>query len=289
MDQVGTDDYLSLILSLPNLDPQTIFSIFFLTLARLLPIMAIAPFLGSKNVPRVIRMMFSVSLVAIFLPQNLMQTHVELPYNLKFILFMVKELAIGTALGFLASVPFYIAQMSGSLIDHQRGSASLQVTDPTTQSQTGPLGILYNYVLIAIFYSLSGPFFFFDGIAISYELIPVDGLINSAFFSKNDTFWTQMINLFQMMMNLSIQLAAPALIGILLTDMFLGIANRLAPQVQIVFLGISLKSWVGIAMLAAAWVLIIKTLGKESLIWMKSLIQYIEQVGRLFGPSGPYS
>lgn len=289
MTQIGTDDYLSLVLSLPQLQPQTIFSIFFLTLARLLPIMAIAPFLGSKNVPRVIRMMFSVSLVAVFLPQNLMLIHAELPYNLKFIFFMVKELAIGTALGFLASVPFYVAQMSGSLIDHQRGSASLQVTDPTTQSQTGPLGIIYNYVLIAIFYAFSGPFFFFDGIALSYQLIPVDGLLSSAFFSKNDTFWSQILNLFQFMMNLSIQLAAPALIGILLTDMFLGIANRLAPQVQIVFLGISLKSWVGIALLATAWALFIKVLGKEAIDWMKTMIKYIQHVGNLYGPSAPHT
>lgn len=284
MAQIGTDDYLSLIQSLPHLAPQTIFSIFFLTLARLLPIMALAPFLGSKNVPRVIRMMFSISLVAIFLPQNLMITHAELPYNLKFIFYMVKELAIGTVLGFLASIPFYVAQMSGGLIDHQRGSASLQVTDPTTQTKTGPLGILYNYVLIAVFYSLGGLFYFFDGIALSYQLIPVDGLINPAFFSINNTFWSQMIGLFQMMMTLCIQLAAPPLIGILLTDMFLGIANRLAPQVQIVFLGISLKSWVGIAMLAAAWVLIIKVLGKESIQWTKTLFQHIYEIGHLYGP-----
>lgn len=84
------------------------------------------------------------------------------------------------------------------------------------------------------------------------------------------------------MMNLSIQLAAPALIGILLTDMFLGIANRLAPQVQIVFLGISLKSWVGIALLTAAWALIIKVMGKEAIAWMKSVNQLIQQIGHYF-------
>lgn len=285
MNQNGIDDYISLILSLPQLQPATVMSIFFLTLARLLPIVSIAPFLGSRNVPRVIRMMFSVALVAIFLPQNLVMTHSELPYNMTFIGYMAKELMIGFMLGFLAAVPFYIAQMSGSLIDHQRGAASLQVTDPTTQSQTGPVGILYNYVLIALFFSLSGPFFFMEGIASSYKLIPVDGLINPAFFTQDITFWNQIFGLFQLMMSLSIQLAAPALIGILLTDMFLGIANRLAPQVQIVFLGISLKSWVGIAMLAAAWVLILKVLGKESIQWMHNLKEMIEQIGKTYGPS----
>lgn len=275
----ATDDYVSLLLSLPQLQPATVLSLFFLTLARILPIIALAPFFGSKNVPMPIRMMFGVSLVCIFLPQNLMLAKGELPFNLAFIGFLAKEILIGMILGFLAAIPFYIAQMAGGLIDHQRGSAALQVTDPTTQSQTGPIGLLYNYMLIALFFSLNGPFLFLDGLASSYQLLPIDGLINPALFSLKTPLAKMIIDLFSRVMNLSIQLSAPALIGILLTDMFLGIANRLAPQVQIVFLGISLKSWVGIALLTAAWALIIKVMGKEAIAWMKAINQMIQQVG----------
>ncbi len=275
----ATDDYVSMLMSLPNLQPMTVLSIFFLTLARILPIMTLAPFLGSKNIPMTIRMMFSVALVAIFLPQNLLNASREIPYGMLFIGSFVKELLFGTVLGFLSSVPFMIAQMAGSLIDHQRGASSLQVSDPTTQTQTGPIGILYNYVLIALFYSLDGPFIFLDGVASSYKLIPVDGVINAALFSLQAPFWKQMFGLLQLMMNLSIQLSAPALIGVLLTDMFLGIANRLAPQVQIVFLGISLKSWVGIALLTIAWGLIIQVMGKESIQWIKSVNLMIQHLG----------
>jgi type III secretion protein T len=278
----ATDDYVSLLLSLPQLQPSTVLSLFFLTLSRILPIIALAPFFGSKNVPMPIRMMFGVSLVAIFLPQNLMIAKSDLPFSLTFIGYMTKELLIGMILGFLAAIPFYIAQMAGGLIDHQRGSAALQVTDPTTQSQTGPIGLLYNYVLIAIFFSLNGPFLFLDGLVSSYELIPVDGLLNPTLFSLTTPFAKMIVTLFSKIMNLSIQLSAPALIGILLTDMFLGIANRLAPQVQIVFLGMSLKSWIGIALLTAAWTLVIKVMGKEAIAWFKALNQMIQQIGRLY-------
>jgi type III secretion protein SpaR/YscT/HrcT len=275
----ATDTYLSLLLSLPHLQPATVLSLFFLTLARLLPIIGLAPFLGSKNVPMAIRMMFSISLVAIFLPQNLLVAHGELPFNLAYIGFLLKELLIGVMLGFLSSIPFLIAQMAGSLIDHQRGASALQVTDPTTQTQTGSIGMLYNFTLIAVFFSLNGPFIFLDGVATSYQLIPVDHLINPDFFSLHVPFWKQMIGLLQTIMNLCIQLAAPSLISILLTDMFLGIANRLAPQVQIVFLGMSLKSWVGIALMTAAWGLTIRFMGKEAVDWVKMLIRYIQQIG----------
>ena len=275
----ATDNYASLLLSLPHLQPATVLSLFFLTLARILPILALAPFFGAKNVPMTIRMMFGVALTAIFLPANLMGAKAELPFNMIFVGFMLKELMMGFALGFLAAVPFFIAQMSGSLIDHQRGSSALQVTDPTTQSQTGPIGILYNYVLIAIFFTLNGPFLFLDGLANSYKLIPVDGLFSPTLFSLHTSLGKLIIGLFATVMNLSIQFSAPALIGILLSDMFLGIANRLAPQVQIVFLGMSLKSWVGIALLTAAWALIIKVIGKESITWIQSINDLIQQIG----------
>jgi type III secretion protein T len=278
----ATDDYLSLLLSLPNLQPTTVLSLFFLTLARLLPIMVLAPFLGAKNVPMTIRMMFSVALVAIFLPQNLLKASQEIPFGMLYIGFLVKELLIGTILGFLATVPFFIAQMAGSLIDHQRGASSLQVTDPTTQSQTGPIGILYNYVLIAVFFSLNGPFLFFDGIASSYELIPADKLISPTLFSMQTPFWKQIFQLGEYTFNLATQISAPAVIGVLLTDSFLGIANRLAPQVQIVFLGMSLKSWIGIALMTASWGIVIQFMGKEAIGWIKTLNQLIHQIGLSF-------
>lgn len=284
MDSLSaTDTYLSLLLSMPHLQPATVLSLFFLTLARVLPIIALAPFLGSpKGVPMAVRMMFGIALVAIFLPQNLMHAKGELPFNFTFVMLLIKELFMGIIIGFFAAIPFYIAQMAGGLIDHQRGASALQVTDPTTQTQTGPIGSLYNYVLIALFFSLGGPFIFLNGLGTSFQLIPVDGFINGTLFSWNTLFGKTIINLLSSTMTLAIQLSAPALIGILLTDMFLGIANRLAPQVQIVFLGISLKSWVGIALLTAAWALIIRVLGKESIAWMKSINQLIEQVGHYY-------
>lgn len=278
----ATDNYLSLYLSLPHLQPTTVLSVFFLTLSRLLPILTLAPFLGAKNLPMAVRMMFGLALTAIFLPQNLLHVKGEILFGAPFIGYMIKELIVGFVIGFFSSVPFFIAQMAGSLIDHQRGSSSLQVTDPTTQSQTGSIGIFYNYVLIALFMSMGGIFFFLEGVATSYQLIPIDGLISRDLFHLNTPFWKKGFKAMEYMFDLSIQLSAPALIGILLTDMFLGIANRLASQVQIVFLGMPLKSWVGIALLTAAWGLIIQVMGKESMSWMKTINLMIQGVGQAY-------
>lgn len=277
----STDLYLPFLLALFQLEPLTILSVFFLTLARLVPIIVLAPFMGGKNFPVTIRIMFATALVALFLPQNLLAIQQDIPYDFFWVTLMLKELLIGIVLGFLASIPFFLVQMSGSLIDHSRGSSALQVNDPTTQSQTGPIGVLFNYTLLAIFFTLNGPFLFFEGLAESYALVPVDQFASQTLFIQGGTYWKYVSTLLGIMFSLSVRLAAPAIIGILLTDLFLGIANRLAPQVQIVFLGISLKSWVGIALLAASWGLVMMVMGRESLNWFKALNQFIQQGGSL--------
>jgi len=278
----ATENYLSLLLSLPHLQPMTVLSVFFLTLGRLLPIVNLAPFLGTKNIPAPMRMGFSIALVAIFLPQNLLVVHGDIGFTADFIGYFLKELVIGFVLGFLATVPFLIAQMAGSLVDFQRGASSLQVSDPTTQSQTGPIGQLANFILIALFFSLDGPFLYLNGIADSYRLIPVNGLFNTLVINAQNPFWQQAYGLAGLMMDMAIQLSAPALIGILLTDLFLGIANRLAPQVQIVFLGIALKSWVGIALLTAAWGMMLQVMSKEAIGWFQALNWMIHTIGQAY-------
>jgi type III secretion protein T len=283
MDNIllSTDSYFNMLFKYASTDPMTLLAVFFLILARILPIMILAPFFGAKNSPAPARMLFSVCIVAIMLPGVIIPLKENISLNTLFIGYALKELLVGAILGFLVTIPFYTAQAAGNLIDNIRGSASLQVTDPTTQSQTGPVGIFYNYILIVVFFAVGGPFYFINALATSFQLIPINDVLNPAFFNMNAPFWKMIVTLMTHILSLAIQLGAPSLIGILMGEMFLGIANRLAPQVQIVFLGISLKSFIGLGLLAAAWFLILKQLGKESIIWLKVIYQTIEQVAPL--------
>jgi type III secretion protein T len=272
-----TDNYANMLLSIKAISPLSILSVFFLALARLLPIVYIAPFFGSKIVPAAVRILFSISMLAIFMPQILFSIKGEIAFDLIFVGYFIKEIVIGFILALLVTVPFYVAQSSGTLVDYMRGAQSLQVTDPTISTQTSPVGMLYNYILIVVFFAVGGPFFFIDSISKSYHLIPVDKFFNSLFFSMNIPIWKLLIGLLNYILTMAIQLGAPAIIGILMTEMFLGIANRLAPQVQIVFLGMPLKSWVGLALLAVAWSLVLQQLGKESNVWLKVIDNAIIQ------------
>lgn len=245
-----------------------VISLLFLFLARMLPIIALAPFFGARVLPHPVKVTFAISLWVIFLPQLLATIKTPLDFNLNLVLLMIKETFVGFALGFIISMPFTIVQNVGIIIDHQRGGASLMVNDPTIQNQSSPLGTLFNFVLIYLFFSIDGPFIFIEAIASSYEIIPVDAFFNPNFFLKGSAFWQTQIGLFNKVMVISIQLATPALLAILMTDVFLGIANRLAPQVQITFLGMPLKSLLALAVVCFGWKLFTEEMQKMLFEWL---------------------
>lgn len=271
----ATDTYTAFYGQLASYAPLSMLSLFLLTIFRLAPIIAVSPFLGSK-LPANIKMGLCVALAFIMLPHVVMTSKTAIVFNLTYITLLAKEFMMGIILAVFSSVPFYMAQGSGVLIDFARGSSSLQVNDPFTQTQASDLGILYNYIMIVIFYEVNGFTYFFDAVMGSFDIIPADGWINPAFFSFRHPFWETVWHLMTKIFAVSIQLAAPSLLAILMTELFLGIANRLAPQVQIAFLGMSLKSLAGLAMLAVAWVFIVKQLGVQLNLWLKEIPRVIQ-------------
>ena len=275
---IDTSDYASMVLSIPNIPPMSVLTLFFLGLIRIAPIVSLAPFLGSK-LPGSVKIGLAIALTAVLLPHIIFTAKMPPPtYDLTFLIYSLKEFLIGMIIAFLATIPFYIAQSSGVLIDFLRGSSALQVTDPFMQTQTSPIGILYNYVFVVLFYQIDGPFFFLNGVYQSYNLIPADAFINTAFFSLQQPFWKITTSLLTQFISLAMQLAAPSLVAILMGEMFLGIANRLAPQVQFAFLGIALKSLLAIALLWAGWFFILEQLGKQSLLWLQQMDRILQSI-----------
>lgn len=251
-----------------SLNPINILALFLLIIFRLIPIIVLAPFLGAKILPAPAKMGLSMALAVMLLPFLIPLSSTGVIFGFSLIAFLAKELIIGILIGFLSTIPFQIASSAGSLVDHQRGSSSLQVTEPIMRNQTSPIGNLLDQTLLMIFFYLGGPFLFFKVLILSYEMLPPDKLLSSTFFITKSPFWDTMITLGHHIMTLAVQFAAPPLVAMLMADVFLGIANRLAPQVQIAFLGMPFKSVLGIALLFLGWYFILKQMGKESMDWM---------------------
>jgi type III secretion protein SpaR/YscT/HrcT len=224
--------------------------------------MMLAPFFGSKVLPHPVKVALGLCLFAIFLPVLMKVTTTQVDFNLWFMVLLSKEIFIGFVLGFMISLPFSILQSAGIIIDHQRGGSSLMVNDPSTQSQASPIGLLYNHVFLFIFFTIDGPFLFIDALVTSYEVIPPDQLLHTSFFASTTPFWQTQFHLLNRFMVLTVQMASPGLITILMTDVFLGIVNRLAPQIQITFLGMPLKSLLALTIVCLGW----RTMSEQMII-----------------------
>jgi flagellar biosynthetic protein FliR len=261
-------NYVDLLSNLPNLTIMGVIPLFFLIIMRLAPSLVLAPFFGAKLAPGIAKMGLALCMATVFLPFVAANTKVQVSFNNAFLFYSLKEILIGIILGFFITIPFYMVQTSGTIIDYLRGASIMQSQDPSMQTQTSPIGILYNYVLIVIFFQIDGPILFFDAVLKSYELVPPAALINSEFLVHKNNFWNVCFDLVNQIITIAIQMAAPAIVSILMAEMFLGIANRLAPQVQIAFLGMSIKSLLGLSLLWAAWFFILKQFTKQAYNWL---------------------
>lgn len=258
--------------------PLTLLFLFF---ARFLPIVAQAPFFGARVLPQPVKVTFALMMFVVFLPHLLEVTKAPIHFDSFLVVLLAKEVFIGFLLGFMFSMPFMVVQNAGIIIDHQRGGASLMVNDPTIQNQSSPLGTLFNYMMILIFWGIDAPFLVINLISDSYTVIPPGEFFTSQFFMSNSSFWILMTQLLNRFMKLSIQLATPALLAILMTDAFLGIANRLAPQVQITFLGMPLKSLLALVVVAVGFRLFNDEIAKQAMIWMNTVASMIQ----MFNPA----
>jgi type III secretion protein T len=269
--------------------PFSLFSLIFLVVGRIVPIIAMAPFFGAKVLPHPVKVVLSICLMVMVLPKVVNQVTEPLAFNTTLIFLMIKELFIGTLLGFFVSLPFLIVSSSGTIIDHQRGAASLMVNDPTIQNQASPIGQLFNLILIVLFFNFGGPFYVIDTVLSSYDLVPPDKFLSPIFFSPESPITKKVESTMHDFVATMLQFAMPGLLVILMTDTFLGIINRLAPQVQITFLGMGLKSWLAIFIVCIGWSPFVEQMGKEIVVWLRDFLKLVQDlsVGQTSMPAVP--
>lgn len=144
------------------------------------------------------------------------------------------QVAMGLSLGFITMLAFAAVQAAGSLIDLFAGFSVAQAFDPMTETQTALFGRFYQLLAATLLFAINGHLLLFRGFMTSFEVVglqapglgdlselAVDGL--SAF------------------MIAAVEIAAPLLAALFLTEVALGLLARAAPQMNVFILGLPLK------------------------------------------------
>jgi flagellar biosynthetic protein FliR len=228
--------------------PQAFLVLFGLSFARFIAFITIVPFFGGSVVPSQVKVATATALVIITYPAllaELPQDGGPLPFGpVGFIGMLAKEVFVGFTLGFVASLVFEAVQVAGRIADLQRGSTMSELFAPQLQERVSELGQFKLQLAIVIFLTIGAHRFFITALVRSFEFIP------AMKFPHVEPGWTPAAEFLTMMtgsvLSIGIQLAVPIVVTLLLTDLFFGLINRVAPQVNVFFLSMPVKMWIGV-------------------------------------------
>lgn len=218
-----------------------------LIFVRVFAVLMLTPFIGGKGVPGRIRMVVGVVLttfVYVSMGDDFLQ---KLPANKGFLIALFfKEIFIGLAIGMTAIMCFYAIEAGGRIVDNQRGSANAQIFLPAL-GQVSIFGLFQYWLGLSFFCAISGHVIFLKAFLEGFVIFPV--YVMPHLTPGISPFLELMIRMSADVLILGTQLAAPVLIAIFLTDLVLGIANKMAPQIPVFEIGFMMKGYVGIVMM----------------------------------------
>lgn len=214
-----------------------------LIVLRLTPILAFTPVFGGESTPRRFRIGLALLLAAAVTPFDA-GLGVRDTAGGELLLLAVKELLIGITMALFVRILFDMIAAVGSLIDMSRGASMMQMFDPMSRSQQTPLALFHSVTALALFFSIGGHHLLLSAIVGSLQVAPPTQLLPGRFLGEPAV--SALIGLFADLFALALQLAAPVIVVMFITDVALGMMDRIAQGIQVFFLGMPLKGLLGV-------------------------------------------
>ena len=178
---------------------------------------------------------------------------------LQFAAASAKEFLIGMLVGSVVMAVFWAVQAVGNFIDNQRGATMASFMDPLVGEQSSPLGLFMTQSMVAVFFATGLFNGFLDGVYHSYELWPA-----TSFWPSMDTnVATFFVAQFVLISQIALLVGGPVVIAMFLSELGLGFVSRFAPQLNVFFLSMPVKSAVATLMLILFWGILIVFFGDK--------------------------
>lgn len=225
-----------------------------LAMARIGGAFAVCPALTESIIPGVARRAATLGFAWLAVPY----IHAGMPPGepnwWMFSLAAFKEALVGFLIGFFAAVPFWVAENVGNFIDNQRGATMGEVYSPLSGAQVSTTGIFFTQVVSTLFFTSGAVFLLLGALYKSYAVWPVFPAVATSAplpfgFSFAPDAPVQILGALDGMLRTTVVISAPAIIVMFLATLGLGLVNRTAPQLNVFFLSMPVKSALGVAML----------------------------------------
>jgi flagellar biosynthetic protein FliR len=219
-------------------DLPLIATTFVLAFFRIAAMMLFAPLFGSSRIPKRVRVLLALVLAWSIVPTV---PQVALPDSTWGLATGIAgEMAFGLAMGMILSFVFIAAQWAGEIVGQQMGLNLSEVFDPQFGAQGSIIGEMYFMLTLVVFLAIGGHHEMLRGVRDSFdrfELLTL-GITPDLF----DT----LIGLLLNATKLAFRLAAPMLVTMLVVDLALGLIGKMMPQMNVMAMGLSLRSALGL-------------------------------------------
>ena len=218
---------------------------FVLVLGRLGPLFLLAPLFSSRLVPTRVRGIVAVALALGLSPLALRGAEVPVdPVTIAGLL--LKEVLVGLAFAFAVGALFAAMSVAGSLLDTLIGFAYGALVDPLTGNQGTVLQQLYGLIGVLVFIAIGGDGLLVQGLVRTYDLVglleqPALGALLDGAREVFSTLFTS-----------ALQIAAPVVLALVLTDAAFGLVSRVVPQLNVFAVGAPAKVLVGLLLMGAS-------------------------------------
>ncbi|MBI2343195.1 MAG: flagellar biosynthetic protein FliR [Deltaproteobacteria bacterium] len=233
---------------------QFVFIFALLVWTRMLALVSMVPFPWGKPVPMLVRVSGATVMMVFVVPLLLPSEPPPITNNMLLVgTLFLKEAILGVVIGFAASLVFYGFEAAGHMIENQRGMSIAHVLIPQLGTQGSLASQLLFLLSITIYFVMQGHVIFLETFYHSFVTFPV------LEFPAIAPGWFPLVDFLAKssgaILTMAIGVAAPVIIAILLADIILGVANRVAPQINVWELGFNIKGYLGVLILALMMVL----------------------------------
>jgi flagellar biosynthesis protein FliR len=221
---------------------------FALVLARVAPLFLLAPLFSSKSFPGRVRGVTAVALAIGISPVAAQAVgDATIPADVWGLAALVaKELLVGMAFSFGIAALFAAFTAAGAILDLSIGFMLGGVVDPLSGTQSSLLQQLYTMIGVLVFIAIGGDGWVIAGLARTYEAVP---LLESPELGSL-TAAAQLA--FSGIFTAAIQVCAPVLLALVLTDAALGVVSKVVPQINVFAVGFPAKVAVGLLLVGAS-------------------------------------
>lgn len=243
-----------------------------LAMARITGVMLVVPVLGRRIMTGLARngVIMALTLPIIGRAWATKPANLDITGLTPMLALGLKELLLGFVLGMPVAATMWGVEAAGTFIDNQRGATMASFLNPASGDQGSSLGTFLAQLYTTWLFVTGG---FSKLLEVLYRSLTIWPMwsFQPAF---GPAFVTEVLRLADLVMLLTLLLAGPAIVSMFLSELGLALISRFAPQLQVFFLAMSVKSAVGLLLLILSLSIVFPTADKH----MSSPVAFLSRI-----------